>query len=721
MNWVVGSFIFICVGLLGFLWTSYRLYQYKRRLHDSEERYHTASYGSDIIIWNMDIAKEKYYISDPWYALMGYVRGEFKGQLQSWRSLIHPEDRLSAEVARAAHMTGNQAIYRAEYRMRKKDGEYLWFEVRGKAIRDKYGTPLRMAGSIMDITASREKAVLLQLSHDEMKRKEEYHNLVLGVSNDGVWELNIEDRRIYLSPRLQDMLGYESLHYIDTDSLTKYIHPDDEEAIRTAAQQYFTNSSEYFQCEYRMRKAGGKYTWFLARGRGIFDENGKATRMAGSNTDIDELKKVQEQLQLLAYNDTLSGLPNRLYMLEELDRFFRQPEGGIAVFFIDMDNFKFINDTLGHKSGDQLIRLVSQRLSTYLPHEGMLFRWGGDEFVYLLKMTSCDNAKNIAEHIIRQFKQPILLNENQLHVSVSIGIATYPEDGNSAEELLKNADLAMYRSKRAGKGIYTLYDRSMHEDLTQRMLMDKHLRTALDQDEFSLYYQPQLSFETGQIVGFEALLRWSSPELGNVPPNLFVPVAEDNRLIISIGEWVMITACAFMKDLHNKGYTECRISVNISVIQMAQDDFISTVLDILEDTGLAPSFLELEITESIFMDSYEIIIYKLEILRSLGVRIALDDFGTGYSSLSYLKQLPISTLKIDKSFIDNLPDESKNRSLTEAIIVMGHKLGLEIVAEGVESYKQLAFLKESGCDHIQGYFLSRPVEESQVPVLMEKY
>ncbi|GIP24197.1 GGDEF and EAL domain-containing protein [Paenibacillus sp. J22TS3] len=709
---------FVLLLAIGFIVLRY----YLRRLRFNEKRFEAAALGSDAVIWDTVDPFGHYYVSDSWYERMGYAPGEVSGHQDKWWDLIHPEDAPKVAKARDEHLKGLTPFYKTEYRMRKKNGDYIWFEVRGKAIRQSDGRILRFAGSMVDITEKKNYELRLTQSYNELKASEENYRLIVDAVNDGIWEMDYEKGHLYLSQRLKEMLGFADRPEMNMQLLFQKIHPEDRGRVRSAALRHIRQRTEHFQVEYRLRQDNGIYNWYLGRGKALFNEQGQVYRLAGSNTDIHRMKQVHEELHTLAYYDSLSGLPNRLFMLEELDRFFRSPEGEAAVFFIDMDNFKFINDTLGHKSGDKLIRQVSQRLASLLPAEGILFRLGGDEFVYFLKgLESRSAVLGIAENVIRKFKQPIRINSSNLYASVSIGVACYPEDGQDTEELLKNADVAMYRSKKAGKGLCTMYDKTMQSALLERMNIDKHLRNALDHDEFILQYQPQMNMVTGQIDGFEALLRWHNRELGKVPPGLFIPVAEDSRVIIPIGEWALITACAFMKAMHDKGYPECRISVNISVIQLVQEEFVTTVLDILEDTGLAPQFLELEITESIFMESYEPIIDKLEILKSLGVRIALDDFGTGYSSLSYLKQLPISTLKIDKAFIDNLPEENKNRSLTEAIIAIGHKMGLEVVAEGVESYKQLSYLKDSGCDLIQGYFLSRPVNEDEVEALLQRY
>jgi diguanylate cyclase (GGDEF)-like protein len=389
--------------------------------------------------------------------------------------------------------------------------------------------------------------------------------------------------------------------------------------------------------------------------------------------------------------------------------------------FVDTDNFKYINDTLGHKSGDILIRKASERLQSLIHGAAMLSRLGGDEFVVFIEdANNREEVLELADNIMRAFRKSFLIGESNLYVSVSIGISFYPEDGETTEEILKNADVAMYRAKEEGKSTYVVYDKSMHTAFNERMNIEKHLRSAMNNNEFELHYQPQVEIKTGLISGFEALIRWNSPVLGFVSPLSFIKIAEDSRLIIYIGEWVLREACSFMKSIHDRTGVLHKISVNISIIQLLQDDFVEMVLDSLEESGLAPSCLELEITESIFMESFESTVSKLELLKLRGIRIALDDFGTGYSSLSYLQQLPISTLKMDKIFIDSLADQAYSQSFVQTIIVLGHKMGLDVVAEGVEDASQLEFLNESGCDKVQGYLVSRPVPPRGVWELLER-
>lgn len=432
-----------------------------------------------------------------------------------------------------------------------------------------------------------------------------------------------------------------------------------------------------------------------------------------------ELICSNEKLKQLAYYDPVTNLYNRTSLYEKLSLCLtKEPDKKRAILSIDMDNFKYINDTIGHYCGDQLIFSIGKRLSTLIGYNRSIFRLGGDEFVILVHdYSSLQDIEELAVSVAQTFKEPFHIEGNVLHVTASTGIALYPIHGADVDELLKCSDIAMYKAKEAGKNRFVFYDELMNQVVNDRVLIERYLRSAIDKNELELYYQPQLDLKTNKISGFEALLRWRSPELGLVSPLRFIKVAEDTHLIISIGEWVLQNACRFMKTMHCRGYKDLSISVNVSILQLLQNDFSKKVLEILEDLGLEPGYLELEITESILMESYDEIKAQLEILRGNGIKIALDDFGQGYSSLSYLKQLPITTLKIDKVFIDSIADEDGS-SITGTIVMMGRKMGLSVVAEGVETIEQLEYLARNKCHKVQGYYFSRPLPQTEAEDLL---
>ncbi|MCA1294884.1 EAL domain-containing protein [Paenibacillus sp. alder61] len=557
-------------------------------------------------------------------------------------------------------------------------------------------------------------------NQDRLRRNEERYRLVTEASNGGIWEIDLVRKRHYYSPRWFELLGYTREDEVTSEMLENIVHPDDIHTYELEMTKAKGNERSLFECEYRLRMKNGEYRWFLARGKIVYNEAGEPYRLTGSISDIHELKLSQERLLHLAYHDELSDLPNRLYLLQELESFFAGPRRKAALFFVDTDNFKYINDTLGHKFGDRVLREASSRLASLIAaEEAMLFRLGGDEFVILQKdIDTTGRAILLAERLLEGFKTPFHIDGSDLYISISIGISFYPQHGTTPEEILKNADVAMYAAKEAGKGKYMIFDPAFLQAFNDRVLLEKHLRQGLSNEEFLLYYQPQVSLKTGKVIGFEALIRWNSPELGFVSPLTFIKVAEDSRLIVSIGEWVILQACRFAKRLQNEGLGHYKIAVNISVVQLQQEDFVDKVMEALSTTGLAPQYLELEITESTIIESFDRLIPNLTYLRAQGIQIALDDFGTGYSSLGYLKQMPITTLKIDKTFIEQVPAEDDKRSLARAIVLIGRKMGLQVIAEGVETDRQIRHVKRSKCDVIQGYYISKPLPEEEAVALI---
>jgi diguanylate cyclase (GGDEF)-like protein len=435
---------------------------------------------------------------------------------------------------------------------------------------------------------------------------------------------------------------------------------------------------------------------------------------------VNEMNRLgEEKLTFLAYYDSLTGLKNKLSLYENSKHVFTPHQGKVALLFIDIDNFKYVNDTMGHAFGDQLIVKVSERFTSLLRSNHSIYRLSGDEFIMIMQdVQERKDAENLASYLQAQFSQEFIIQNIILHISLSIGIVLYPEHGNDLEQLLKYADIAMYRAKDAGRKKYVIYDQIMNEVFTERVNIEKYLHKALENNEFEVYYQPQLDLKTNKITGFEALLRWKSPELGSVSPMKFIKVAEDTHFIIPLGTWVLKKACAFLKKLNEKGYEDLAVSVNISILQLLQTDFNSIVDETLQEMQLKPECLELEITESILMESFDSIGSRLEKLSKKNIKIALDDFGKGYSSLNYLKQLPITTLKVDKCFIDSITDKEED-SLTGHIVTIGKSMGMCVVAEGVEVQEQLEYLIQHNCDKMQGYLFSKPVPEEDLIKLLE--
>lgn len=597
---------------------------------------------------------------------------------------------------------------------------------KASAIRKDYELKLsknyqELEASYEEVTALeeelREKFDELTTSEEKLREAHEWYKMIMETSYDTLWDWNIQSHTVKLSRKWFDITGYDDVNVpYSLNNWLSCIHEDDIENVMNIINDHWENKKDRFSLEYRIIDNHRNTLWVSITGKTIYNSNGAAYRSVGSLKNITNIKNNEKKLEYMAYHDYLTDLPNRHYMYNKLNpahiiQNSNNENLAGAVVFIDLDNFKYINDTMGHNFGDNLIKTIGQRLKNLLTHTDYLIRLGGDEFVMLINNTSGKAAiTKLAETILHEFTTPFEIHNNSIKITTSIGIALFPQDGIEIDDLLKKSDIAMYQSKYKGKNNYTFFINSMNDSIIERMKIETYLTKALANNEFILHYQPQIKIHTGEITGFEALIRWNSPELGMIPPDKFISIAEENSMIIDIGDWVLKTACKFIKTVHETSKNYTCISVNTSVLQIMQSNFVDNICCFLKEIDLSPSYLELEITESIFIDSYDIICKKIQELKSIGIKISLDDFGKGYSSLSYLKQLPINTLKIDKSFIDDINNINSN-CLVENIIMIGHKMNMDVIAEGVEIKEQLIYLRSFQCDKIQGYFFSKPLKE----------
>ena len=452
---------------------------------------------------------------------------------------------------------------------------------------------------------------------------------------------------------------------------------------------------------------------------------GKPIRMLGTFIDITERKKSQESIEHMAYYDHLTGLPNRLLFIERLNQVLLREawkQRTNAVLFLDLDRFKAVNDTLGHSFGDELLNVVARRLEECLREGDTVARLGGDEFTILLQdLAKLNDVPLVLEKILDTIKQPIEIKGEEIVISTSIGVSISPDDGVDSDTLLRNADIAMYRAKAEGKNSFQLYTTAMSIKAEKILKMEHRLRKAFDNGEFRVHYQPQLDLRrNGEIVGMEALVRLVDSSDGKlIPPVDFISIAEETGLIIPLSEWVLREACNQNKIWQGAGYPLVTVAVNISPRVFKQNNFVSTIVDILDETGLKPEHLEIEVTEETMMGSTKETVEKMTTLKEVGIRFAIDDFGTGYSSLSYIKMLPIDTLKIDRAFISELNNNSDDKAIVTATIQMSHSMGVEVLAEGVETEEQLAFLNSLGCDKFQGYLFSKPIPHNEIEELFK--
>ena len=463
---------------------------------------------------------------------------------------------------------------------------------------------------------------------------------------------------------------------------------------------------------YQIRALTGELRWCSVSGKPVF-EDGVFTGYRGTGSDITERKLAEQRIEFLAYHDPLTGLPNRVLLEDRLKQAIALAERGqhgLALVFIDLDNFKKINDSLGHAAGDALLKEVATRLKRCVRDTDTISRQGGDEFVLVLGgLHGSEGSLPVLTKIMESLQEPFVCEGNELSTSASMGVALYPQDGDCFDILRKKADMAMYRAKEAGRNTYRFFDEAMDEEAVEHLLMRSGLRRAIERGEFVLHYQPQIDIASGHVVGVEALLRWEHPEFGLVPPGRFIPVAEESGLIVPIGAWVIEEACRQAMAWRRAGLPDLVMAVNLSAAQFRRSGIEETVAQALQRSGLVPALLELELTESILLQDVEQVLATVQRLKQLGVQLAIDDFGTGYSSLSYLKRFDIDKLKIDQSFIRDLASDPDDAAIVRAIIQMAHSLGLRAIAEGVETVELLQQLRGFGCDEAQGYHYARPM------------
>jgi len=545
----------------------------------------------------------------------------------------------------------------------------------------------------------------------------ERYMLAVEGSFDGIWDWSLRTNQIYFSPRWKQMLGCDEAGLPNRpEEWLSRIHPEDQARFRWALTSHIQGHSELFELEYRIRHKSGEYRWVLVRGLAVRDAAGKAYRMAGSQTDISSRKKAEHQLHHFAFHDTLTGLPNRLLFLDRLERAIaiarRREEYRYAVLFLDLDRFKMINDSLGHTLGDQLLVACSQKLETCLRAVDTVSRFGGDEFVVLLEDIKSDqDAIEVAMRIHEELRTPIELNSHKVVVSASIGIVLSSLGYERTDDLLRDADIAMYHAKMRGKSCHVVFEESMRQRVIQRLELENELRTALEKGQLAVHYQPIISLRNWELMGFEALMRWTHPERGAIPPKEFIPIAEETGLIHTLGLWILQESCRQMVAWHKQfpKTPPLTIHVNVSGKQFGDPEFVDAVQGVLESTGLEARYLYLEITEGLFVENDERFNHTLERLVALGIRLQIDDFGTGYSSFSYLQRLPVSSIKIDSTFINHMKDNNNHAQIVRSIVTLANSLGMEAIAEGVESAHQITQLRNLKCAFGQGFYISKPV------------
>jgi diguanylate cyclase (GGDEF)-like protein/PAS domain S-box-containing protein len=561
---------------------------------------------------------------------------------------------------------------------------------------------------------------------ETLRRSEERYALAAHGANDGLWDWDVASGRVYFSARWKSMLGYEE-HEIGSDIEAWFARVLDEDLprLKETLHAHLGERKTHIEHEYRMVHRDGRQVWTLCRGIVLFDAHGRAVRAAGSQTDISGRREVEEQLRRSALHDGLTGLANRALLVDRLEqaiaRSQRTDRGRFAVMFLDLDHFKTLNDSLGHLAGDQLLIQIAQRLGDCLRSIDTVARFGGDEFAIIVtELETDETATRIAEGIHDALRAPFDIDGHRVFTSASIGIAMSSERHDRAEDYLRDADTAMYRAKAQGRASHQLFDGRMHEQAMERLSVEAGVRRALERDEFVLYYQPIVMLHSDEVAGVEALIRWRHPERGILGPAAFLHIADESGLILKMSEWVIRTACEQARQWKTALRTAMRVSVNIPSQQLKDPHFIDLIEGNLSRAGIDAASLGLELVESSLIEHSSTIVENLRRLRQMGIYIAVDDFGTGYSSLSYLKRLPIEALKIDRSFTQGIPDDPNDTAISTTIIAMARSLGLNVVAEGVETVEQAEFLRRRGCHMAQGYYFSHPMPGEDCLPFFEK-
>ncbi len=682
-----------------------------------KERMELALTGSKTSVLDWNFKSNKLYISPSWKEMLGYKDSELENSTFTWKRKVHRDDMYSVIRSLKKYNPEKDTYFENTHRLRHKDGHWVWVLGRAKIIYDDVGNRVRMIGTHTDITQEKK----LQL-------RDFYQSQMIEQINDSVTTTDLEGKIVSWNKGSEKTFGYTAEEAIGQNIAILY---QDKEKVNLTEHLESLLKTGIYNADYdlvRKDKSIIPISFSLSL---LKDEEGKPIGIVGINKDNTKRKEAEnalleqkEMLHYQAHHDVLTGLPNRIMFTERLSKCINKSKKhniGFALFFIDLDKFKDINDSLGHEVGDQVLKEISVRLQNIIRKEDdTLARLSGDEFTIIMgNLPKQDIAFILAEKILQILDKPILLDDNILYVSGSIGISLYPEHADNAESLLKYADTAMYNAKEAGRNTYKMYDKKM----TQSALVHMHMKTSLkeaisNEEEFFIHYQPQIDTVDNSLIGMEALIRWNHPEMGLLYPTSFISLAEETGQIIDIDRWVMQRAMKQISVWYSEGLNPGVLALNLSILQLEDQYFIEDLKNSMKRFKFRPEWLELEITEGQMIKNPEEVIEKLKEINDLGIGIAIDDFGTGYSSLSLLKRLPIHRLKIDKSFINDILHDQDDLAIVQAIIALGKSLHLELIAEGVETADQRDLLTANGCSNMQGYYFSNPLS---VEDLREKW
>jgi diguanylate cyclase (GGDEF)-like protein/PAS domain S-box-containing protein len=671
-------------------------------LRVSEEKYRTILEALEEAYYEVDLKGRPILNNSAFFRMLGYVGTDVKG----FDYRHHYTEAIASDIYNIFHevyLTGEsrQNLY---WEFLHKNGNVVQVEGSVNLIRNAVGEPVGFRGIFRDVTARSKTEEALRASEARFRS-------LTNLSSDWYWEQDIDSRFTRVESRHEEndptqehvlgMRPWESGYAIEAKGGWEQ------------HRQTIASRLPFRDVVLRRKLSSGSPSYISMSGEPVFTDTGDFVGYRGVSREITKQKTAEEQIKYLATHDGLTGLPNRAMFSQLINLgipLAKRYKRNFAVLFVDLDRFKFINDTLGHDAGDQLLQELTARFKHTIRASDVIARLGGDEFVVLVQeMTDARQASTVARKLLAAAMKPIALMGQECRVTASIGIAIFPDDGDDEQSLMKNADIAMYFAKEEGKNNYQFFSKDIKSHSLERMTLEANLRYALERNEFSVHYQAKVDLNSGRINGVEALLRWQNPTLGSVSPVQFIPIAEETGMIVAIGKWVLETACAQNVEWQRQGLPPICMAVNLSVRQFADEHLLRDIAAVLKNTGMAPHLLELEITEGMVIHHPEHAIQLLTSIKKLGVRLAIDDFGTGYSSLGQLKNFPIDTLKVDRSFIRDIATNLGDKAITEAIIAMGKTLSLTVVAEGVETPEQESFLREHACDEMQGYYFSKPI------------
>lgn len=721
-----------------------------KRLKLMEKRYYRASKLAKVGNWTLDLSTMAFEPSMVSFNLIG-VPYTPSFSLKTFRSYVLEEYYGILDAAFEGLLKHNEP-YDVAFRLKRPDnGEIVYFHSVAEIIYDENDVPITILGAIHDVTEARLYELDLK---DKNKKLSELYKEVSNSQEELLQQLDElkthKDLLQISTTKYQTLMDHtqDAIYSVDNDGVFTAVNLKfcrdvglvEHEVVGKKMEEFLQLSQAYLDKWYHMLQQVTEkkevinyeqstvvedHTFYANITLSpIINRDNMVVGITGINHDVTTFKDNEKKIRRMSLHDPLTDLPNRTLFFDRLSiaiNHSKRMKKKIAVLYFDMDNFKRINDTLGHYIGDKLLVEASLRLQACMRDYDTVARLSGDEFAVVLQDISGEEIilKNV-NRIKKVMNQGFLLEDKSIHLTTSIGIAIYPEDGSTPEELLRHADTAMYKAKESGKNAHLFFDFEMREQGIKQLEIESLLKKAIQEKEFVLHYQPQFRANKGGLRGFEALIRWNSPELGMVAPNDFISISEETGLINPIGQWVIDEACGMLKRMQDRYHLSVVMSINVSIVQLRQEGFELIVQKILASHGLDPSAIELEITEGIFIDNLDVALEVISKLKNIGVGIALDDFGTGYSSLSYLKKIPISLLKIDKAFVDEIQSLYPENDLTEPIISLVHKLGIETIAEGIEAAEQLEYLTRVGCDNFQGYYLGRPVAEEEAEAFIKK-